>query len=349
MDFSLNEEQEELRDLAGRILGEIATTARIEQVEATEDRFDRDLWAELARAGLLGVALPEDVGGLGLGLVELALVCEQLGRVVAPVPLVWTTSAALAVAEHGTDEQRVRWVAGVSGGDTVLTSAVPSSVRATVTGDRMTGSLTGVSAAHIAATVLVPVDGRLYAVDPWGSGVSTSFGTATNREVAAEIDLDDAPVEAVGDTGAADWLWQRTAVLLCAVQTGITEAAVRLAADYTSQRLQFGKPLSMFQAVAHRAADGYMDNAGVRATMLQAAWCLDRGDDARADVLAASWWAAEAGQRAVHATQHIHGGIGADITYPVHRYFLWGKQIETMLGGPSATLASLGRQLAATP
>jgi acyl-CoA dehydrogenase len=97
--------------------------------------------------------------------------------------------------------------------------------------------------------------------------------------------------------------------------------------------------------VALRAADAFIDTEAMRVTMWQAAWRLSEGLDARGEVLVAKWWAAEAGQRVVHATQHLHGGIGADIDYPVHRYFLWGKQIENALGGASAVLSSLGREL----
>jgi acyl-CoA dehydrogenase len=129
----------------------------------------------------------------------------------------------------------------------------------------------------------------------------------------------------------------------------VTDAALRLAADYTSGRQQFGKPLSSFQGVSHKLADGYIDNAAIRAATLQAAWHLDRGEAATEHVLTAAWWAAEGGQRCVHITQHVHGGIGADITYPAHRYFLWGKQIEAMLGPGSALLARLGDVLVDLP
>lgn len=348
MDFTLTEEQDDLRGLAERVFADRATPTRVEQVEATAERFDRDLWRELAATGLLGVALPESADGLGLGLVELALVCEQLGRTVAPVPYVWTTVAAATVAAYGSAEQRERLLPGVGRGETVLAIALPQSAAGVrVDGGRLTGTLVGVPWAHVAAAVLVPVGDSLYAVDPAGAGVSAQPGVATSREVAVELSLDGTPAEPVGGPGAADWLWQRLVVALAAVQAGVTDAAVRMAADYTSTREQFGKPLSSFQGVSHKAADAFIDASAIRATMLQAAWRLDQDDDATVQVLTAAWWAAEAGQHCVHLTQHIHGGIGADITYPVHRYFLWAKQIELMLGGASALLARLGNVLAA--
>ena len=345
MDFTLTEEQTELRQLAADLVERI-TPDRVEQAETTAENFDRALWADLAQAGLLGISLPEDVGGHGLGLVEFALVAEQLGRVVAPVPYVWTTAAALAIATYGNDEQRHRWLQGVVSGDIVLTCALPQGTAdVRVDGDRLSGTVLGVPYAHVAAAVLVPVDGRVYAVVP----DQVTPAHATSREVFGMVTLDGAAAEVVGDEQTADWLWQRIALGLVGLQAGVTDAALRMASDYTSQRKQFEKPLSSFQGVSHRLADGYVDNAAIRSSMLQAAWHLDEGHDAIEHVLSAAWWAAEGGQACVHITQHLHGGMGADVTYPIHRYFLWGKQIEMLLGGASALLARLGDELLTRP
>ena len=338
MDFTLTEEQTELRQLAADLVARV-TPARVEQSETTAENFDRALWADLAQAGLLGISLPDDVGGHGLGLVEFTLVAEQLGRVVAPVPYIWTVAAALAVAEYGSDEQRSRWLPGVATGDIVLTYALPQSTAGVrVNGDRLTGICLAVPYAHVAAAVLVPVGDQLYAVVP----EEVTPERATSREVFGTVTLDGASAELIGPAGAAEWLWQRIALGLAGVQTGVTDAALRMAADYTSQRKQFEKPLSSFQGVSHRLADGYVDNAAIRSSALQAAWHLDEGHDATEHVLSAAWWAAEGGQACVHITQHVHGGMGADVTYAIHRYFLWGKQVEMLLGGASALLARLG-------
>ena len=122
-----------------------------------------------------------------------------------------------------------------------------------------------------------------------------------------------------------------------------------MVAAYTSQREQFGRPLSTNQGVAMRAADCYIDTDCMRVTLLQAAWLIDEGRSVAeiADAAAvAKWWSADAGQRVVHATQHLHGGMGADVDYPVHRYFLWVKQLENTFGGGSRQLAAIGRALA---
>ena len=190
-------------------------------------------------------------------------------------------------------------------------------------------------------------------VDPTGPGVSAAGAEATDRQLLTHLTLDRAPAETVvgPDAGASALVWirQRALVGLAALQLGVASEALAMAAAYTSGRLQFGKPLSSFQSTSARAADAYIDTQAMAVTLWQAAWRLDRGLDAAVAVDVAKWWAAEAGQRVVHATQHLHGGLGADVEYPVHRYFLVGKQLEDTLGGGSAHLARIGAALAAAP
>jgi acyl-CoA dehydrogenase len=133
---------------------------------------------------------------------------------------------------------------------------------------------------------------------------------------------------------------------LCALQVGVCEAALTQTATYLNGRHQFGRPLSTFQGTMLRAADAAIDIEAMRVTWQNAAWRFDTGRDAADAARDAKWQASERGQRTVHATQHLHGGMGADITFPIHRYFLWGKQIELQLGGPSAQLARLGAAIA---
>jgi acyl-CoA dehydrogenase len=370
MDFAFTEQQEAVRDLAAQIFEGLATTERIRAEEATDDRIDRQLWQELARANLLGLALPEEVGGSGLGILELCVLLEQQGRRVAPVPMLATlVMGALPIAEFGTAAQRSAWLPGVVSGDVILTAALsepgdgwpgwPStSASVSAHGDwQVSGMRLSVPAAHVAARVLVParVDDEsvgLFLVDPTGPGVGLTRAETTNREIVAHLSLDEAPGDPLGDgvpgSRVMDWLVQRVLVGICALQVGVAEEAVRLAATYTSARQQFGKPLSTFQGVALRAADAYIDTEAMRVTMWQAAWRLAIGDDAGTEVEVAKWWAADGGQRIVHATQHLHGGLGADVDYPIHRYFLWGKQLEDLLGGAGYHLARLGHRLAET-
>jgi alkylation response protein AidB-like acyl-CoA dehydrogenase len=124
---------------------------------------------------------------------------------------------------------------------------------------------------------------------------------------------------------------------------------MRLTAEYTKTRRQFDRPIATFQAVAHRAADAYIDTEAISLTAWQAAWRLDEGLLATAEIAIAKFWAAEAGQRVVHTAQHLHGGIGVDKDYPLHRLFLLAKQLELTLGGATAQLLLIGRMMAGVP
>lgn len=370
MDFSFSEEQQAVRALAEQIFQGRATPERVKEVEATSHRTDRALWAELAKANLLGIAIPEECGGAGLGLMELCVLLEQQGRRVAPVPLLATlVMACLPIAEFGSPSQRRQWLTPVVKGDTMLTAALGeggsndplhSSVTATRRdgGWRLDGTKISVPAAHVAERILVPArtgDASIgvFLVDPSWPGVTLETVETTNREIHAHVGLDDVEAGAgdvlgdpLGGESIVTWTLDRALTGLCAIQVGVAEEAVRQAAAYTSGRIQFGKPLSTFQGVALKAADAYIDTEAMRATLWQAAWKLSEGAQATAEVEVAKWWAAEGGQRVVHLTQHLHGGIGADIDYPVHRYFLWGKQIELVLGGASQQLSRLGLLIA---
>lgn len=368
MNFALSEEQEAVRGLAQQIFEGSAPVEKVKEVEASDGRIDRDLWKALGDAGLLGIALPASADGQGLGMLETCLVLEQQGRVVAPVPY-WASivCGALPIAEFGTPDQQARYLPGVVAGDSFLSAALAEPgvndalhpvTRATRDGDgwRIEGVKPVVPSAHVADAFLVPAQTdagpAIFVVDRDAPGITAEVGEATDRSLVGHLLFDGTPAAALGgDTEQGEhqlrWLFDRALLGLCAIQVGITEAATAQAAEYTSNRHQFGKPLSSFQGAQLRAADAYIDTECIRVTTQLAAWKMDEGLDASSDVLVAKWWAAEAGQHAVHNTQHLHGGMGADVDYPIHRYFLWGKQIEDTLGGASATLARLGRTLAA--
>lgn len=353
MDFTLTDDQQAIAKLAEDIFAARATTERVTAAEASAEG-DTDLWRALAESGLLGIAIPEKLGGGGLGLLEMCLVLEQQGRRVAPVPLLPTMVSALALAEFGTPEQQEHWLPRIGAGSAVVTAALERGDLPIAThvaaGWRLDGARTCVPAGPVAAAILVPAkvgdEVRLFLVDTVAEGVDIEPTRTTNRELHGHLHLAAAIAEEVGDASAVEWLYQRMTVGLCALQVGIAEEAVRITAAYTAQRKQFGRPLATFQGVLLRAADAYIDTEAMRVTMWQAAWRLTEGLDAQREVVVAKWWASEGGHRVVHAAQHLHGGMGADITYPIHRYFLWGKQIELMLGGASEQLARLGGRIA---
>jgi alkylation response protein AidB-like acyl-CoA dehydrogenase len=247
------------------------------------------------------------------------------------------------------------------------TSTPPVSASRADGGWVLEGTELAVPQAHVAARVVVPAHtpehGVLLAlVDPAAPGVTLERTVTTNREIHPHLHLDGVAIGAdevlagagVGDgaspgpegQSALDAVLVAATVGLCALQVGVCEAALRQTAAYLNTRHQFGRPLSTFQSTLLRAADAAIDIEAMRVTWQNAAWRFDTGRDASDAARVAKWQASERGQRAVHATQHLHGGIGADVSYPIHRYFLWGKQFELQLGGPSAQLSHLGRHIA---
>jgi 3-oxocholest-4-en-26-oyl-CoA dehydrogenase beta subunit len=372
MDFSLTDEQRALADLAAQILTDRCTLERLKAIEASDDRYDAELWVQFAKAGLLGAGLPESAGGSGGGFVDVCLLLEQQGRRVAPLPLLPTVvSGALPLARFGSPEQQRRFLPGVVAGDTLLTTALVEigsdarTPRTTAERDgrhwRLTGVKSAVPMAHRAAAVLVPArvgDGAVgvFLVDPHGPGVRLTRQEAINWEAQFRMELSGATVGPEALLGSVDggaailgWIIDRATVGLCAVVAGACQEAVRLTAEYASNRKQFDKPIAMFQAVGQRMADSYIDNEAVTLTMWQAATRLADEMPSDKEIATAKYWAAEGGSRIGHAALHIHGGISIDVDYPIHRYFLWIKQIEYTLGAATPQLVRLGALLAAAP
>jgi alkylation response protein AidB-like acyl-CoA dehydrogenase len=371
MDFAFTEEQDAVADLAAQILGDACDPEHLRTLEnADGDGIDHALWRALGEANLLGVALPEQHGGSELGLLALCRLLEEAGRHLAPVPLLPTlVCAALPLAEFGSQAQKQRWLQGVASGETILSAALdevgsidPARPRLTAraAGQRwiLDGEKVCVPAAGCATRVLVPArlrDGSVgvFLVDPGAKGVRLEEQRANNHERQYRMQLEGVevgPEDVLGDPagGAAivAWLEQRAQVALCAMQVGVAEEALRRTAEYTSTRKQFGRAIGTFQGVALRAADAYIDVEAMRSTLWQAAFLLESEKPAQREVAAAKWWACRGGQRVVHTAQHLHGGTGSDIDYPIHRYFLWARQLELTLGGASQQLARLGNLIA---
>jgi alkylation response protein AidB-like acyl-CoA dehydrogenase len=190
--------------------------------------------------------------------------------------------------------------------------------------------------------------------DPAGDGVTVQPQRITGGS-AGRVVLDEVPVAAdrvLGGPGAGrditGWLLAHATVALCARQLGVLERALEMTAEYARNRVQFGKPIGSFQAVSQRLADGYIDVEAVRLTMWQAAWQLAAGRPSETAVATAKFWAADAGHRVAHTAVHVHGGVGIDLDYPLHRYFLAAKQNEFALGGATAQLRRIGAALASS-
>lgn len=337
MDFTLAGHQLELRDLAAAIFGDV-TTERVKQAEA--EGLDRRLWEDLTRANLLGVTIPEADGGLGYGMVEAALVLEQQGRAVAPAPL----APALVAATVLPEERRAAVAAGATAAWAIVEPAGADafSPATTFSDGALRGTKIAVEVARAPSLVVTTASG-LALTDGGAVAVTEELGTAPLRRDTVRFD----GVAAEPLAGTVDRLVQAATIAVCALQLGVVDRALQMTAEYTSGRQQFGRPLGSFQAVQQRAADGYVDVQAMRWTTYLAAWRFDAGLDCSDAVNVAKFWAAEAGQRVVSAAQHLHGGIGVDADYPLHRHTLWAKVLEHDLGGAGPSLARIGAAIAA--
>ena len=377
MDSSFSEDQEAVSALAERIVGDFATHERLRALESDPDggHVDRDLWVAMAEAGLVGIGLSEDVGGGGRGFAEVAVVTEAAGRHAAPVPVVETMAAAApAVDVFGAPAARDRWLPGVVAGTTVVTTALAEpggdparpDVRAVAEegGWVLEGATSCVPWGLVADAALVPArvdDGvEVFVVDLGAPGVARTRQDTTSGRPEAHLAFSGVRLGAddvLGRSGdrrttgeeVVQWLLLRTKAALAVTEAGVVAAALALLAAYTSEREQFGKAIATFQAVGQRAADAYVDAEAVRLSAWQAVWRLDAGLPADDAVDVATYWAAEGGQRVVHAATHLHGGVGVDRDYPLHRFFLLTRHLELTLGGATEHLVRIGTRLAETP
>lgn len=369
MDFTFSDDQTAVRDLARGILEKEITVERLKGLERDGTWHDQALWATLAEAGLLGLVVPAAHGGMGLGLLEVCVFLQELGRVVAPGPFLPTLLAALAIADAGNEAQQRDCLAPVAAGTATLTLALVDArssdpLRPGTHAERngrgwvLTGEKRWVSAADSARRILVPArtgnETRVFLLDPGIPGVTLaphrlSTGALVFTMTLAGVHVDEADVLAGGTRGADSVLrrlYESTLVAHCAEQLGVSERMLETTAGYVRERSQFGVPIGSFQAVQHRAADCFIDLESMRWTTWRAVECVALGTASPRECAVAKFWAADGGARIAAACQHLHGGIGVDLDYPIHRYFLRSKALELALGGATPHLVRLGRDLA---
>ncbi|MDG2333500.1 MAG: acyl-CoA/acyl-ACP dehydrogenase [Myxococcota bacterium] len=368
MNFSRSEEQDAIRDLARQILGDACTHERLCELERDPegDGIDHVLWQALAEAHLLGVDIAEKDGGSGYGFASLSALLEEAGRALAPIPLIpCLATTAPAIERFGSEAQRQRWLPGLVAGEILLSAGLQEignfvplqpATRARPQGDRwvLHGEKVCVPFADQAARILVAaaIEGGglgVFLVDPRADGVEVAEGLSNNHERQFQLTLDGVELpadEMLGEPGSGaeivNWIVERTQAALAAVQLGVCETALRKTAEYTSERKQFGRAIGTFQAVTMRIADAYVDLECMKSTLWQAVWRIDEGLPCAAEAAAAKWWSCRGGSRVAHTAMHLHGGIGADIDYPIHRHLLWAQQIGLTLGGAGEQLMRIG-------
>ncbi len=363
MDFALNDDQQALVELARKIMADHCHNDALQKFASSGAAYDPVLWRTLAETGLTGVGIPQEAQGTGFGMIETAFLLEAAGSALAPVPLRDTLIGARVLADA--HEQAV-WVAKAVNGDLIIANAVdttgaidhapPCTAQRAGEGWTLSGVCTAVPYGLEAGLIIVAArladskEAALFAVPADAPGMTRHAQQGTDLTPLAELQFNQVTLAKTAYLGGAAQLARHCArlrVALAASQLGVVADALRRTASYTSERIQFGRPIGSMQAVQQRAADAYIQVEALRSTVWRAAWLIDQDIYDEAEIATAKYWAALAGHTVTHTAQHQHGGMGADITYPIHRYFLAARHIESALGGAQPMLAAIGAAVAA--
>jgi alkylation response protein AidB-like acyl-CoA dehydrogenase len=321
MDFELSDDQRALQDAAADLLGSLSTPEQVRASAAKEEAFDSSLWKAMVDQGWTGVELPEDKGGLGLGMVEAAVLAEQVGAHVAPAPFLENLLAAGALSAADQHE----WVERLVSGDAVAAVAWRPDIP--------------VPYAPV-ADVAVVVDQdkeEVLLVD------LSDAASPIEREPAMDLTrplgwlkLEGRPSTTIGGSEETTALLDRGATLYAAALLGGAARVLEMAADYAKERVQFGKPIGSFQAVKHRCADMLVDVEGMRSTAYWAAWCLSAQDkEASIAASTAKTWCSDAARRVMGSGLQVHGGIGFTWEHDLH-LFVKRSQLDQLAFGDGA-------------
>ncbi len=349
MYFDLTDEQQAIKATAKEFLAARYKSERIRELADSERGFEDSDWAEMAALGWTGLALPEEWGGQGLGIVDLAVLFEELGYALAPLPLLSTTVAGLALAACGSDEQRERWLRPLAEGEARGTVALfDAGSPATVGGFEMEGRADGDSVVLDGEKVLVldadaadfllvaTADGRRHLVERDAEGLTVSAERSldpTRRVYSVTFDGVRAAATLPGERDEYMPVFHRVCTALASEQTGIAQRALEMAVAYAQDRQQFGRPIGAYQAVSHRCAQMLLETENSRSAVYYAAWAADSEPETLA--LAASMakaYASDAGWRVADEAIQVHGGIGFTWEHDLHFWLKRAKANAAMFG-----------------
>ena len=351
MYFDLTDEQQAIKATAHDFLASRFKSERIRELAASEDGFDASGWAEMAELGWTGLALPEEWGGQGLGIVELAILFEEMGYALAPSPLFSNTIAGLALSLCGSDDQRDRYLRPLAEGErrgtpalwdagsTATPGAFKMEARADGDGVVLDGEkIMVLDAASADFFLAATADGRRHLVEADAEGVviTPEASIDTTRRLST-VRFDGVKV-AAGETlpaAGADYeaVFDRLCVALAAESTGIAQRTMEMAVEYAKDRQQFGRPIGAYQAVSHRCAQMLLETENARSTVYGAAWAADA--EPAGLPLAASMakaYASDAGWRVPDASIQVHGGIGFTWEHDLHFFLKRGRANAAIFG-----------------
>jgi alkylation response protein AidB-like acyl-CoA dehydrogenase len=353
MYFDLTDEQQAIKSTARDFLASRFKSERMREIAASEGGFDADGWKQMAELGWTGLALPEEWGGQGLGIVDLAVLFEEMGYALAPSPLLSSTVAGLALSLCGSDDQRERYLRPLAAGERRGTPALwdagsPATpggftmeARSDGDGDGVVldGEKTLVPDAASADFFLVATsDGRRHLVERDADGVAVTAEPSidpTRRFSSVRFDGVRVGAADVLPAAAADYfpVLHRVCVALAAESTGIAQRTLEMAVEYAKDRQQFGRPIGAYQAVSHRCAQMLLETENARSAVYGAAWAADAEPESLP--LAASMakaYAGDAGWRVPDASIQVHGGIGFTWEHDLHFFLKRGRSNAAIFG-----------------
>ena len=358
MEWTLTDEQEELRRSVRRFFEQKSTSADVRRLMETDDGYDPAVWSQMAeQLGLQGLALPEEHGGSGFSFVEQAIVLEEMGRSLLCSPYFGSVVlAGTALVESGDESIQKELLPGIADGSTIATLALAESdgrwsadattvsARRTNEGYTLSGAKHFVLDGHNANVLLVVAraDGgpSLFVVDPTATGVSRRLlETIDMTRKLALIELTDAPARLIGAEGDAERVitstLQRAAVALAAEQVGAAQRCLDMSVDYAKLRVQFGRPIGSFQAIKHKCADMLLEVESARSAVHYAAWAIAEDTDEVPLVSSvAKAYCSDAFTNAAAENIQIHGGIGFTWEHDAHLYYRRAKSSELLFGTP---------------
>ncbi|MCV7199931.1 acyl-CoA dehydrogenase family protein [Mycobacterium angelicum] len=351
MDFDLSAEQQAVADVVTSALSRDFRSATMRPEE--ESGKSSPSFAALVDGGVTALPVPERLGGDGVGLAEVGTVLTEVGRhgLVAPV-LATLGFGVVPLLELASDEQQDRFLAAVPKGG-VLTAALnepgaalPDRPSVVFADGRLSGTKVGVAYAESADWLIVTADGAVVVVSPRADGVQlvrtpTSSGSDEYVVTFDGVAVADSDVLAGASARRVN---QLALAAIGAYADGLVAGALRLTADYVAGRKQFGKPLSTFQTVAAQLAEVYIASRTIDLASKSVIWRLADGRDADADLDVLGYWITSQAPPAMQLCHHLHGGMGMDITYPMHRYYSTIKDLTRLLGGPANRLELVGAQ-----
>jgi alkylation response protein AidB-like acyl-CoA dehydrogenase len=351
MYFDLTDEQQAIKSTAHDFLASRFKSERIREIAASDTGFDESGWNEMAELGWTGLALPEEWGGQGLGIVELAILFEEMGYALAPSPLFSSTLVGLALAFCGSDDQRERYLRPLALGETRAAPAFWDVGSPALVGEfTLPAEADGDGIVLNGEKVLVPdaasadfflvatADGRRHVVPADAEGVTvTPEASLDLTRRFFSVRFEGARV-AAGDTlpaQAADYfpVFFRVCVMLAAESTGVAQRALDLSVEYAKDRQQFGRPIGAYQAVSHRCAQMLLETENSRSAVYGAAWAADAEPESLPlSASMAKAYASDAGWRVPDAAIQVHGGIGFTWEHDLHFFLKRGRSNAAIFG-----------------